>query len=487
MATFTAIALDRLLEHGASRPIENSSSPLKPPIHPKPSTNSKMERSSSASVIRKVNRPPMSPSLYATPEVTPLPDSPPSFYPSPYIINHKRRGPRLSKSFSEENVPSLEKILEEDENDGKAKLAESTSVDQLKNGLVTFSIPEHNEEEHGNGAHHNCPMNIELENGIHGGSIQGVHTNGFHDGEVGSSQINYGLPMDAVLKFGQLNWDKCSDTEDFFDPNEWMSVTSNTEVGDDIGAESAARFATTGVEFFDAWDELSCGSAPHAIPPDLREMRLSLLAEIEKRKQAEEALNKMQSKWRRIGQELRDVGLSLPVDLLHVTEDELLNQAEECRQQVGAARFVSLSVGRGIARAEMEMEMETQIKLKNFEIARLLDRLHYYETVNREMSQRNQEAIGEDFVPHYFAFLSRTSSLHKLHDIYKIQNLSSFHAEMARRDRQRKKRRQRWVWGSVVTTITLGAAALAWSYLPTGTGSSSASISKGPDDNPTAK
>ncbi|KAE8655986.1 GTPase Era [Hibiscus syriacus] len=437
MATFTAIAFDRLLEPGASRPVENSSSTLKPPIHPKPSTNSKMERGSSTSVKRKVNRPQMSPSLYATPEATPLPDSPSSFCPSPYIINHKRRGPRLSKSFSEANVSSLEKILEEDEINGKAKLEESKPVDERKDGFVAFSISEPNEEEHENGAPCICPMNIEPENGVHGGYIQEVYTN-------------------AVLKVGPLNLDISSDSEDFFDPNESMSVTSNTEVGDDTGAESAARIATSGVEFFDAWDELSCGSAPQTIHRDIEaelwEIRLSLLTELEKRKQTEEALNKMQSKWRRISQELGDVGLSLHVDLLNATEDELVNQAEELRQQLCAARFVSLSVGRGITRAEMEMEMEAQIESKNFEIARLLDRLHYYETMNREMSQRNQEAI-----------------------------------EMARRDRQRKKRRQRWVWGSVATAITLGTVVLAWSYLPTGKGSSDDSISNGSDDNPTAK
>ncbi|CAN1225582.1 hypothetical protein LINPERPRIM_LOCUS2515 [Linum perenne] len=43
----------------------------------------------------------------------------------------------------------------------------------------------------------------------------------------------------------------------------------------------------------------------------------------------------------------------------------------------------------------MEAEMETQIEAKNFEIARLMDRLRYYEAVNHEMSQRNQEAVGK--------------------------------------------------------------------------------------------
>jgi hypothetical protein len=42
--------------------------------------------------------------------------------------------------------------------------------------------------------------------------------------------------------------------------------------------------------------------------------------------------------------------------------------------------------------------MEAQVEAKNFEIARLLDRLHYYEAVNRELSQWNQEVIGEIFV-----------------------------------------------------------------------------------------
>ncbi|KAE8707104.1 Detected protein of unknown function [Hibiscus syriacus] len=237
-----------------------------------------------------------------------------------------------AKSFSEASVSSLEKILEEDEINGKAKLDESKPVDELKDGLVAFSISEPNEEEHENGAPHICPMNIESENGVHGSYIQEVHTNGFHDGEVRSSQINNGLLMDAVLKVGLLNLDICSDCEDFFDPNESMSVTSNNEAGDDTGAESAARIAAAGVEFFDAWDacldflflpELSRGNAPQTIHRDieaeLQEIRLSLLTEIEKGKQTEEALNKMQSKWRRIGQELGDVGLSLHVDLLNAT------------------------------------------------------------------------------------------------------------------------------------------------------------------------
>ena len=92
-----------------------------------------------------------------------------------------------------------------------------------------------------------------------------------------------------------------------------------------------------------------------------------------------------------------------------------------------------------MARAEVEAQMEAQLDLKNFEIARLLERLRCYETMNREMVQRNQEAI-----------------------------------ELGRRDRQRRRRRmKRWVWSSITSAIVLGSAAIAWSYLPTSKGSSS--------------
>lgn len=122
--------------------------------------------------------------------------------------------------------------------------------------------------------------------------------------------------------------------------------------------------------------------------------------EIEKRRQAEEALNDMQSRWQRIRQQLAEVGLRLPENLTDVAEGDQSDgdPAADLRQQFYLARFVSESIGRGIAKAEMEEEMDSQIEYKNFEIARLCDRLHYYEAMNREMSQRNQEALGKNLV-----------------------------------------------------------------------------------------
>jgi hypothetical protein len=81
MPTFTPITLDRFFEPGSHNLSERSS--LVP-----------------AKVDQPIPRHSMSPALYATPETTPLPPdsqlSPSSFSPvSPYVINHKRRGPLL--------------------------------------------------------------------------------------------------------------------------------------------------------------------------------------------------------------------------------------------------------------------------------------------------------------------------------------------------------------------------------------------------------
>lgn len=114
--------------------------------------------------------------------------------------------------------------------------------------------------------------------------------------------------------------------------------------------------------------------------------------EIEKRKQTEEALEEMRIHWQRLREQLAQVGLFVPID--PTTSTNNMNLSEELRCQLEVARFVSDSLGRGMAKAEVEMEMESMLETKNFEITRLSDRLHYYEAVNREMSQRNQEAIG---------------------------------------------------------------------------------------------
>nr|GEZ67713.1 pre-mRNA-splicing ATP-dependent RNA helicase [Tanacetum cinerariifolium] len=103
----------------------------------------------------------------------------------------------------------------------------------------------------------------------------------------------------------------------------------------------------------------------------------------------------MRSQWGRIQEQLSVVRLSLPADSTMLEDEPANDLGEELCLQVDHLRFVSNSVGRGIARDELEVEMESEMQSKNFEISWLLDRLHYYEAVNHEMSQRNQESIGE--------------------------------------------------------------------------------------------
>ncbi|KAH1058869.1 hypothetical protein GYH30_003101 [Glycine max] len=425
MPTFTAIAFDRLIEPGASKPAYKSA-PVPMPV-PK-----KLERrSSEPKTVRKKPppRPQLKPALYATPEVMPLLDAPSSFPPSPYIINHKRRGPRLLKSFSEANVQSKQENLDNEIPNGMSNDAVAASSDG------DLQVNSTNTE----------PVKEEQVNGIHDTNLSSSGNNGGDLGErhresESSGILNGSSHLDKVVAF---NLEREGESEDFFDPHDSMSLKSCTDAEDNTGADQAGKFSAAGGEFFDAWEELSSDggtqNSHRDIEAELREIRLSLLMEIEKRKQVEESLNSMQSQWERLRQRLSLMGIALPSDLTAEGGQLSSDPMEDVCQQLYIARFISNTIGRGIARAEAEIEMEAQLESKNFEIARLLERLHCYETMNREMSQRNQEAV-----------------------------------EMARRERQRRSRRQRWIWGSITTAIAVGTAAIAWSYLPVGRGSTSA-------------
>ncbi|XP_077244321.1 bacteriophage N4 adsorption B protein [Tasmannia lanceolata] len=411
MPTFTAIALDGLLEPGAKK------STAKPPP-------SKLERRNQ-STDNKPYRSYASPTLYTTPKTTPLPDSPSSFPPSPYIVNHKRRGPRLLESCSQNDVaecrqPNVDENI--DKNGAEREKVSNLSVDVSCIGTV--SAPR-----------------------------EKVLANGFHDRNPKENKSGGGLVgADDSAKSLAIDSEKDCECEDFFDPQDSVSVASNTETEDNNGIECSGKNNMLLAEYFDAYEELSAEGTPHSslrdVEAELREIRVNFLMEIERRKQVEEAFDKIQNQWQRIGQQLSLVGLTLPpASTITAEKDEEfdVDPAEELHRQVVLARVVANSIGRGCAKAEVELEMESQIESKNNEITRLWDRLHYYEVVNREMSQRNQEAV-----------------------------------EMARRQRRRRKRRQRLVWSSVGLAITLGSAAIAWSYLPSLRGSSITSPSDAP-------
>ncbi|CAN8254772.1 unnamed protein product [Cochlearia groenlandica] len=440
MPTFSAIALDRMIEPGASTSAaENVQSTnsyySKPPI-------SKLEKGKGRLPDEKpVTRPWMSPALYATPDAILLPNTPSSFPPSPYIINHKSRGPRLLKSSSEANVASQQKTVEDETSTGVVDVKASP---RRKSTSFSFPSSEASGEDYLNGVNGHPVGNFDFD-GIIDGPVWSPLNVKVENEKSEIAKAANGLervkdsPEPVTAKA-----EKESESEDFYDPGESASFTSHSEVEGDAGEEDSQRLATPVGEFYDAWDELSNDSGMQSsvnnIESELREIRLSLLMEIEKRKQTEEALEQMQIHWQRLREQLAQVGLFVPIN--PITSTNNMNLSEELRCQLEVARFVSDSLGRGMAKAEVEMEMESMLETKNFEITRLSDRVHHYEAVNREMSQRNQEAI-----------------------------------EVSRRERQKRKKRQRWIWGSIVATITLGSAALAWSYIPASKPSSESSQS----------
>ncbi|XP_071739115.1 uncharacterized protein [Rutidosis leptorrhynchoides] len=389
---FTTIALDRLIEPKASKKQiaadKNDSR-----------QGSRVNRTDKLTE-RKHHWNQISPALYATPEPTPLPDSPSSFAPSPYIVDHKRRGPRLSKAYTEDVIALNQAVADEN----ITEIVKSFEAEDVESCSVVDDTD----------------INI-----VRDTMVNGERENGDVNVDVATGRDN----LESV------EMDRDSEMDDFFDPQDSMSVRSSIDGGSSCGLERSLNLNSSASEFYDAWEELSSesGSQPssHAVETELREMRLTLLVEMEKRKQAEECIKDMRSQWVKIREQLSFVGLNLSEDPAVLLQDHSGDDlVDDISRQVHLIRFVSNSIGRGVAKAEVELEMESQLESKNFEIARLFDKLRYYEAVNHEMSQRNQETI-----------------------------------ETMRRVRQRRKTRQRWVWGSIVAAVTVGsAAALVWSY-----------------------
>lgn len=220
MPTYTHVALDRLLEPGSRHTLQ------KPPPAPV-----KMDRAPTPipSPRKPILRRQMAPALYATPETTPVPpDSPssPSSYPpaSPYIINHKRRGPRLLKSQSLGN------------DDGGSHLSEIAT--RAHSG--TF-VPVLEEEE----AHTSDEKLFEEMADV----LQTEQIDGEKDEIEGISKEFEGDGMDTVR-----NEEKKVEKDEFLDLQESMSIAS--EDGNVI--ERSWKPSTPIGEFYDAFEGMMC-------------------------------------------------------------------------------------------------------------------------------------------------------------------------------------------------------------------------------------
>lgn len=409
MPTFSSATLDTLIEPVSQNPVAVK---LPPP-------RIKVERlGNNSSTNNNHPRPAIQPALYATPETTLLPTSPSSFDPlPPYVINHKRQGPYLLKSSSQTDLGGGQQLAPDLEQKVEA-------VDQNSNGEVSNVLQDGKMEAKKKGKAAHEPK----------GGIVPVE---LLEDQLGDYDFDKGLreSKNITMPFSNVT-EREGESNDFFDLQDSLSIASITEVDDSSGP----RWWKPGTplsEFYDAYEEISSNSATRSYPnieDELRQTRLNLLLEIERRKQSEEALEILQNKWQTLSHHLSLVGLRLPAAsaFLDETDEQVnINPIDEFCQEVVVTRCVADAVMRACARAEVEMELKPLIESKNFETARLLDRVHYYEAANKEMCQRNQEAV-----------------------------------ETARKLRNRNRRRKKWFWGSVGLAVTLGSATIAWSYLP---------------------
>lgn len=269
MPTFTAIALDRLIEAGTPKTMtgvnngsdkkhdRSTSTPYStfdwgtnPPRVKLEKAGSvpdgKLEQRNGASattVDRKhYHWTQISPALYATPEPTPLPDSPSSFPPSPYIINHKRRGPRLLKSFSEDDVAIRNPAPDEEKLDKSVKHAEKEVATLTNdNSVLPKEIFEFQEEGAGTSTIHGPTLDKSLDDIL--------------DGVLGINELSNGLASEnGPLKSAMFSFKRDGEADDFFDPQESMSVKSNAESETNGGGERYVNATTPLAEFYDAWE-----------------------------------------------------------------------------------------------------------------------------------------------------------------------------------------------------------------------------------------
>ncbi|GAA0164659.1 hypothetical protein LIER_20246 [Lithospermum erythrorhizon] len=365
----------------------------------------------------------ISPALYTTPAPEPIPEGSSEYSPSPspYIVNHKRRGGDRGR------------IIKGDLGfgEGNEVIGENLLGVEVENGVFEIKREEEKDD-----------LGLEEEIEVTGENIWGVEVG--NEGIFGVENEIFGN-LDPVGGDGGRRIEVIGDNveveneiSEYLDrvgglKFEMDSVGSVNEGGKSIKGVESQSFISAQGEFFDAIEEFSTDGSfssgqlrGHSIESEIRAIRLSLLEEIEQRKTSEDTLKLMQNQWQRISNLLARVGLALHA--LPTVDGESL---EQLTQEVIVTKFVAEAVGHGVARAEAELISQTILESKDQEISRLRDRLQYYEAVNLEMSQRNQEIV-----------------------------------EVSRRKRQKRQKQRKWLWSCIGLSIVIGATVIASSYLP---------------------
>ncbi|KAL0919804.1 hypothetical protein M5K25_011924 [Dendrobium thyrsiflorum] len=327
-----------------------------------------------------------SPALYATPELAPIPDvSSIASSPNIYVVNHKRR-------------------------DGGSRKAAPSRVEGFEDKLEADVL-----------------------NGGDAISLSGILGKGKEKEEEEKKKKFVGWVGDAEI-VEEVN-------NDFLDPRDSANVGpsgSDVEDGDSMRRGCLENQPRSQDEYYDtAEDFFSDGSLSNSSPSlkrgtenELRLLKQSLIEESSKRKIAEENVLYLNKQFEKLLKCLSQSRSSLRESLNLVNLKNEIDPTELCQEFV-VLKNVSEALETELAKGEVEETFMEIILNKNHELSRLRDRMMYYEAMNREMSQRNLEAVDQ-----------------------------------ARKRRLRRNRMRKWIWTCVGLSITAGASLLAYSYLP---------------------
>ncbi|KAH0461428.1 hypothetical protein IEQ34_009003 [Dendrobium chrysotoxum] len=326
-----------------------------------------------------------SPALYATPDPAPIPDvSSIASSPNIYVVNHKRR-------------------------DGGSRKAAPSRAEGFEDKLEADVV-----------------------NGGDAISLSGILGKGKEKEEEEEKKF-VGWVGDAEI-VEEVN-------DDFLDLRDSANVGpsgSDVEDGDSLRCGCLGNQPRSQDEYYDtAEDFFSDGSLSYSSPSvkrgtenELRLLKLSLIEESSKRKIAEENVLDLNKQFEKLLKCLSQSRSSLRESLNLVNLKNEIDPTEICQEFV-VLKYVSEALETDLAKGEGEEAFTEIIVNKNHEISRLRDRMMYYEAMNREMSQRNLEAVDQ-----------------------------------ARKRRLRRQRMRKWIWTCVGLSITAGASLLAYSYLP---------------------
>ncbi|KAG8059711.1 hypothetical protein GUJ93_ZPchr0002g24620 [Zizania palustris] len=256
MPTITHYVLDPFLETGS--PTQTQKAASKPPTAPPLSQDKAAVKPIPVPVVPVRRAQTASPTLYSTPESTQLPDSPSSFPGtwSPYLINHKRRGPGLVKTLSQGDVGS--EVCQ-------PKLPETLPPLPKRSQAFQAQEPEFAFQQSSNGVPKADCETIDWQNGM---LQKGKGTlSGEDEQDQAEFEFQHGC-LDTLVR--PVNVGRTAnggtpgngDNDAFFELQDSLSMASNSEAEDACGHERwrkpntplGTSVGTPGAEFYDAFE-----------------------------------------------------------------------------------------------------------------------------------------------------------------------------------------------------------------------------------------